>query len=112
VMFEFARGDPGRARALTEAYQQAGGPAVVDRRGHFSMLIAQLGHINEAAASDWLTPNPRSPHRADAEAWIGETLSEPHTRALLDSLLDAARQGHRTGDPAGSEANLRDADFV
>jgi Ser/Thr protein kinase RdoA (MazF antagonist) len=112
VMFEFARSDPGRARALTEAYQRTGGPAVVDRRGHFSMLIAQLGHINETAASDWLTPNPRSPRRADAQAWIGETLSEPHTRALLDSLLDAARQGHRTGDPAGSEANLRDADFV
>jgi aminoglycoside phosphotransferase (APT) family kinase protein len=89
VLFEFTRKDPGRARALTEAYEQAGGPAAVDRRGHFSMLIAQLGHINEAAASDWLTPNPRSPHRADAAAWIGETLSEPHTRALLSVILAA-----------------------
>jgi Ser/Thr protein kinase RdoA (MazF antagonist) len=98
VLFEFARSDPGRARALTEAYQHAGGPAVVDRRGHFSMLIAQLGHINEAAASDWLTPNPRSPHRADAEAWIGETLSQPHTRALLDALLaEVSAQGATQG---------------
>jgi Ser/Thr protein kinase RdoA (MazF antagonist) len=93
VLFEFARRDPGRARALTRAYQDAGGPARVSRRGHFSMLIAQLGHINEAAASDWLTPNPRSPHRADAAAWIGETLNEPYTRELLETILTAASGG-------------------
>jgi len=90
VLFEFARADPGRVRALTDAYQQAGGPATVNRRGHFSMLIAQLGHINELAATDWLHPNPRSPRRADAEAWIGETLDEPYTRQLLDTILAAA----------------------
>ena len=89
VLFEFARTDPGRARALTRAYRQAGGPAVVNRRGHFSMLIAQLGHITEIAASDWLTPNPRSPERADSAAWISETLDEPHTRELLDTILAA-----------------------
>jgi Ser/Thr protein kinase RdoA (MazF antagonist) len=91
VLFEFARSDPGRARALIEGYEQAGGPAAVSQRGDFSMLIAQLGHISEAAASDWLTPNPRSPHRADAASWIGETLAEPHTRALLDTILTAVR---------------------
>jgi Ser/Thr protein kinase RdoA (MazF antagonist) len=90
VLFEFARSDPGRARALTKAYREAGGPAAVTRRGHFSMLIAQLGHITEAAATDWLTPNPRSPQRADAAAWIGETLDEPHTRELLETILSAA----------------------
>jgi Ser/Thr protein kinase RdoA (MazF antagonist) len=90
VLFEFARADPGRARAVIEAYQEAGGPARVHRRGHFSMLIAQLGHIAEAAASDWLNPNPRSPNRADSTAWIGEMLDEPHTRQLLDTLLLAA----------------------
>jgi aminoglycoside phosphotransferase (APT) family kinase protein len=89
VLFVFARADSGRVRALTDAYQQAGGSARVDRRGHFSMLIAQLGHIAEAAASDWLNPNPRSPDRADAIAWIGEMLDEPHTRELLESLLAA-----------------------
>ena len=87
VLFEFARADPGRARALTDAYRHAGGPATVDRRGHFSMLIAQLGHITELAATDWLTPNPRSPQRADSAAWIGEVLNEPHTRDLLDTIL-------------------------
>lgn len=90
VLFEFARSDPGRARALTRAYRDAGGPATVNRRGHFSMLIAQLGHITETAATDWLTPNPRSPQRADAAAWIGETLDEPHSRELLETILSAA----------------------
>ena len=91
VLFEFARDDPGRARALMTAYRAGGGPGTVTRRGHFSMLIAQLGHITEIAGSDWLTPNSRSPSRADAAAWIGETLDEPHTRELLDRLLAAVR---------------------
>jgi len=90
VLFEFGRSDRGRIRALADAYRQAGGPAVVDQRSHFSMLIAQVGHITETAATDWLTPNPRSPRRSDSEAWIGETLNEPHTRELLESILTAA----------------------
>ena len=53
------------------------------------MLIAQLGHIAELAATDWLEPNPRSPQRADSAAWIGEVLDEPHTRELLEILLAA-----------------------
>jgi aminoglycoside phosphotransferase (APT) family kinase protein len=93
VLFEFARTDPGRARALAQAYRQAGGPAAVTRRGHFSMLIAQLGHITQAAGSDWLEPNPRSPERADSAAWIGEVLDEPHTRELLETLLAAVSGG-------------------
>jgi hypothetical protein len=51
------------------------------------MLIAQLGHITEVAASDWLRPNRRSPDRADSVAWVGEVLDEPHTREVLDALL-------------------------
>ncbi len=89
VLFEFARSDLGRARALTDAYREAGGPATVSRRGHFSMLIAQLGHITEIAATDWLEPNPRSPDRADSEAWISEVFDDPHTRDRLDNLLTA-----------------------
>ncbi|GAB4050894.1 phosphotransferase enzyme family protein [Catellatospora paridis] len=87
VLFDFARTDPGRVRALTSAYRQAGGPGVVSRRGHFAMLIAQLGHITEIAATDWLHPNARNRRREDSAAWIGEVLAEPHTRALLDGLL-------------------------
>jgi aminoglycoside phosphotransferase (APT) family kinase protein len=89
VLFEFARADPGRVRALTGAYREAGGPATVNRRGHFSMLIAQLGHITEIAGTDWLQPNSRSPQRADSAAWIGEVLDEPHTRELLQTILAA-----------------------
>ena len=90
VLFEFARSDPSRAHDLITAYRGAGGPGRVSRRGHFSMLIAQLGHIAEVAAADWLQPNVRSPNRADSAAWINEVLDEPHTRALLDSLRQAA----------------------
>jgi Ser/Thr protein kinase RdoA (MazF antagonist) len=89
VLFEFARSDAGRARALIEAYREAAGPATVNRPGHFSMLIAQLGHIMELAATDWLEPNPRSPQRTDSAAWIGEGLDEPHTREVLQALLAA-----------------------
>jgi aminoglycoside phosphotransferase (APT) family kinase protein len=89
VLFEFTRADPGRVRALTDAYREAGGPATVNRCAHFSMLIAQLGHITELAATDWLEPNPRSPERADSAAWIGEVLEEPHTRKLLETILAA-----------------------
>jgi hypothetical protein len=79
--------------ALTSAYRQAGGPATVNRRGHFSMLIAQLGHITQLAATDWLKPNPRSPQRADSAAWIGEVLDEPHSRELLETILAADAPG-------------------
>jgi hypothetical protein len=54
------------------------------------MLIAQLGHITETAASDWLEPDSRSPERSDAAAWISEVLDEPHTGQVLDDLLEAA----------------------
>ncbi len=102
MLFEFARSDPGRVRALTRAYQQAGGPAAVTRRGHFSMLIAQLGHITETAATDWLKPNPRSPERTDSAAWISEVLDEPHTRELLDTIVAASElpDGGRVAGPA------------
>jgi len=102
VLFEFARSDPGRARALTSAYRQAGGPAAVNRHGHFSMLIAQLGHITEMAAADWLQPNPRSPQRSDSVAWISEVLDQPHTRELLDTILAAAQGAARRRITGGS----------
>jgi Ser/Thr protein kinase RdoA (MazF antagonist) len=87
LVFEFGRTDPGRARALLSAYTDAGGPGTLAGPGDFSMLIAQLGHITEIAALDWLSPNERSPDRANAEAWIGEVLDEPHTRQVLTALL-------------------------
>jgi hypothetical protein len=55
------------------------------------MLVAQLDHIAHQAASDWLAPNRRSPDRAAAEAWVRETIDDPHTPEVLDRLLDAVR---------------------
>ncbi|NEE03834.1 phosphotransferase enzyme family protein [Phytoactinopolyspora halotolerans] len=89
VLFEFARSAPHRARALMAAYHDAGGPAEVTRRGHFSMLIAQLGHIAESAAATWLHADPGSADRAEAAAGVEEMLAEPHTRRVLDELLNA-----------------------
>jgi Ser/Thr protein kinase RdoA (MazF antagonist) len=98
VLFEFARSDPGRVRALLSSYRDAGGPGEVRRRGDFTMLIAQLGHITEIAASDWLAPNARSPRREDSEAWVSEVFDEPHTREVLDGLLAVARKTWPGGD--------------
>jgi Ser/Thr protein kinase RdoA (MazF antagonist) len=90
LLFEFGRTDPGRVRSLLDAYQLAGGRSTVNRRGDFSMLIAELGHITAMAAADWLEPNQRSPSRADSVAWISEVFDEPHTRRVLDTLLHHA----------------------
>ena len=99
VLYEFGRSDPGRARALVDTYRAAGGPAVVGHRGHFSMLIAQLGHITATASTDWLHPNLRSPSRAAAHAWVREVFEEPHTRQVLDSLLFAVVGERGPGAP-------------
>ena len=104
VLFEFGRDDAGRARALVDAYRAAGGPAAVTDAGDFSMLIAQLGHIAEIAATDWLEPNPRSPERADAAAWIGEVLDEPHTRDVLDRLLRCDQDDAQSGSSSDPDA--------
>ena len=88
VLFEFGRGDAGRARELAEGYAGAGGPARVSGLGDFSMLIAQLGHIAEHAANAWLAATD-SDGRADAAAWVDELIGDPHTRAVLSGLLAA-----------------------
>lgn len=89
VLFEFCRDDPGRARALVAAYRDEGGTGQVSRPGHFTMLIAQLGHIAEIAANDWLDPSARGRERPESAAWIGELLSDPHSRNRLRALLDS-----------------------
>lgn len=92
VLFEFARRDAGRARALMAAYTAGGGPARLTGPGDFSMLIAQMGHCVELAAGDWLTPTVRNPDRSGAEAWIGEIIGDPHTRAVLTGLLTSVAE--------------------
>lgn len=91
VLFEFGRTDPGRARALTQAYAAAGGPGAVTRRADFSMLVAQLGHITYSAAQDWLRPGASPPQRAQSQALVREALDDLHSRVVLDALLAAVR---------------------
>jgi aminoglycoside phosphotransferase (APT) family kinase protein len=88
VVFEFGRGDAGRARALVDAYAAAGGPSRVSGREDFSMLVAQLGHIAEHAANAWLAATDPAA-RADAADWVAELIGDPHTRRVLDDLLAA-----------------------
>jgi aminoglycoside phosphotransferase (APT) family kinase protein len=88
VLFEFGRGDRGRARAMVDAYAAAGGPAQVSDVRDFSMLIAQLGHISEHAAETWLAAEDPAT-RADAAAWVAELIEDPHSRAVLTHLLAA-----------------------
>jgi hypothetical protein len=73
------------AAAFQEAACAAGVPAPQVRRTTEGCVFATVG-----GTTDWLMPNSRSPERADAAVWIGETLDEPHTRAVLETILKAA----------------------
>ncbi|MGI5131359.1 phosphotransferase [Pseudonocardia sp. CA-107938] len=90
VLFEYGRTDPARARALVDAYEAAGGPGRIRGPRQFGMLVAILGHIIELAGRNWLAAAPGSPEQADAEAWIRESLDDPHTRARLHELIGVA----------------------
>jgi hypothetical protein len=87
VLFEFGRSDPNRARRLAEAYADEGGTGRVGRRGDFSMVIAQIGHIGERWCRIWLDSS--GVERDRAVAGVAEFLSEPLTRSVVDRLLDA-----------------------
>jgi Ser/Thr protein kinase RdoA (MazF antagonist) len=89
VLFEFGRDHAARARTLYGAYVDAGGTGRIDRRGNFSMAIAQLGHIAEADCERWLDPSFSSADRARSVARFDEFTSRPLTRAVIDALLDA-----------------------
>ena len=88
VLFEFARGDANRARALHGAYLGAGGPGRVRRPSDFTMPIAMLHHIGERQCGLWLSADTdEARDRADAGA--REFVDEPITREIISDLLDA-----------------------
>jgi Ser/Thr protein kinase RdoA (MazF antagonist) len=89
VLFEFGSGDARRARTLYEAYLDAGGPGRIDRRGNFSMAIAQIGHIGEISCRTWLDPRESELERNHSFERVAEFTSKPLTRAVIDELLDA-----------------------
>jgi Ser/Thr protein kinase RdoA (MazF antagonist) len=89
VLFEFGSEDPGRARALYDAYVDAGGTGRIDRPGNFSMAIAQLGHIAETDCERWLDPTFTDADRTRSVGRFEELTSRPLTRAVIDQLLAA-----------------------
>jgi hypothetical protein len=89
VVFEFGYGDPDRACEVYRAYCRGGGPGLVRTRGHFSMTIAQLGHITEMACRIWLDPTTPEDERRRQEARVAESVEQPLTVAVIDELLDA-----------------------
>ena len=89
VLFEFGLGSPERARELCGAYLEAGGPGRIDRRGNFSMLIAQLGHIGEDACTRWLDPGESDAERERQELRMEEFIALPLTTNGIDQLLAA-----------------------
>ncbi|MGH2597028.1 MAG: phosphotransferase enzyme family protein [Actinomycetota bacterium] len=91
VLFEFANGSPSRGRTLHDTYVDAGGPGRVERPGHFSMAIAQLGHIGEMACTTWLDPNEPEKEREHAVVRAAEFTDLAMTRATIEALLDALR---------------------
>ena len=88
ILFEFARGDAGRAREVHRAYVEAGGPGHVDRPSDFTMPIAMLHHIGERQCTLWLAASTDA-DRERAAAGVWEFVDEPITRAIIADLLDA-----------------------
>jgi Phosphotransferase enzyme family len=88
VLFEFSSWDPGRSRALLDAYVSAGGPGRVTQPGDFGMAIAQQGFIVDLGCRRWLAASTEE-DRADNEAWVREFLDRPLTRDVIEQLLAA-----------------------
>lgn len=88
VLFEFTAHDADRARALKDAYVDAGGPARVTRPGHFTMLLAMQAHIAHYAASRWVGETDPA-ERLRLEAWFREMLDDPVTLPRIEAILEA-----------------------
>jgi Ser/Thr protein kinase RdoA (MazF antagonist) len=86
VLVEYAGSDPARARAISTAYAEAGGPGRVDGPTDFAMPIAQLAHIVEEGCRRWLAATT-DVGRADNDAWVREFLDRPLTPAVIERLL-------------------------
>jgi phosphotransferase family enzyme len=89
VAFELGIGDPRRGGEVYRAYRRAGGPGTVRARADFSMTIAQLGHILEAACRIWLDPGTTPEERRRQEGRVAEFVGAPLTVAVIDELLAA-----------------------
>jgi Ser/Thr protein kinase RdoA (MazF antagonist) len=88
VLFEFGGGDARRTAAVYAAYVEAGGPARLDRRGSFTMVIAQFGHFWEKAVAAYLAPGATIDDRAHSLERIAEGLRTPLRVDDIDAMLD------------------------
>ncbi len=89
VVFELGIGDPGRGGEVYRAYRGAGGPGTVRTRVDFSMTIAQLGHILEAACGIWLDAGTTQEERRRQEGRVAEFVDAPLTVRVIDEPLGA-----------------------
>ena len=89
MLCEFSAGDPGRSRALYEAYVDAGGPGRVSSPGDFSQVIAQIGHIGEATIEIWLDPATPAAERDRQVPRIEEFVTLAVTRDVIRGILAA-----------------------
>jgi Ser/Thr protein kinase RdoA (MazF antagonist) len=86
VLVEYQGDADGRARAIREAYADAGGPADVHEPRDFAMVIATLAHIVDEGCRRWLVATTEA-DRADNEAWVREFVDRPLTREVIDRCL-------------------------
>jgi Phosphotransferase enzyme family len=86
VLFEYGRDHADRLRLLYESYIDNGGPGEVSNPRHFSMLIAQLGHLGERACQQWLDPTQIS-DRARNEHRITEFLNDRLKFDTINQIL-------------------------
>jgi len=87
VLVEFAGNDPARARAIRDAYAEAGGPGRIEGPRDFAMVTAQLAHIVEEGSRRWLAATDDDA-RADNEGWVREFIDRPLTPAVIERLLN------------------------
>jgi thiamine kinase-like enzyme len=88
VLYEFGDDEAARAADLYAAYLGAGGPGRVTRRGHFSMLVAELAHIMNYACARWIGESDPA-ERDRLEAWFREEEVDPVTLDRIDRILQA-----------------------
>lgn len=92
VLFEYARSDPQRSRALYDGYSDAGGPGRIRGPGSFSMVIAVVHHIGEIGCRRWLAADPDDhAGRALNLGRVDEFLGDLLTVRMIGDLVEAIR---------------------
>ena len=77
ALLDFCDGDQARTATLYAAYLDAGGPARLQRREDFTMVIAQFGHFWEMAVESYLAPDASAATKAHSLERIAELLESP-----------------------------------